>query len=69
MQYRVLPFDCFLWEHYRFIGDETRRLHISEFDKMRIKGGKHEMKSMKRGEDLITHLSNEISKRFEDTQR
>ena len=43
MQYRVLSFDCFLWDSDRMIIDETGSLIVPEFDEMRIKEGKHEM--------------------------
>ena len=43
MQYRVLSFDCFLWDSDRMIIDETRSLIVPEFDKMTIKEGKYEV--------------------------
>ena len=65
----MLPFDCFLCNSLRLITYETVRLHASEFDKMRLKEGKHEllhkMKAMERVEDITT-LSNEIHKCFRD---
>ena len=69
MQYRVLSFDCFLWDSDRMI-IETGSLIVPEFDEMRIKEGKndilHEMEDV---EDFISLLSKEIYKCFRDWQR
>ena len=43
IQYRVLSFDCFLWDSDRIVIDETGNLIFPEFDEMRIKEGKHEV--------------------------
>ena len=64
MQYRVLSFDCFLWDSNRMIIDETGRLIVPEFE-MRIEEGKHEvLHEMEMVEYHITLLSNEIYKCF-----
>ena len=69
MQYRVLSFDCFLWDSDRMI-IETGSLIVPEFDEMRIKVGKNEvLHEMEDVEGFISLLSNEIYKCFRDWQR
>ena len=43
MQYRVLSFDCFLWDSHPMIIDGTGSLIVPEFDEMRIKEGRYEV--------------------------